>query len=330
MTSHRSAKIIGSGSYAPPHIMTNDDFAAIVDTSDEWISTRTGIKQRHVAENDVATSDLALEASRRALDDAGIGPEELDLIILATITADHSLPATACIVQNKLGARPIGAFDISAACSGFIYALSVARGAMLGDSTRTVLVIGAETLTKITDYTDRASCVLFGDGAGAVVLRGSDEPDTGILYTTLYCDGAGADLMIVPAGGSRAPASHETIEKRMHYMKIHGREVFRFAVKKMQELITECMDACSLTISDVRMVVPHQVNVRIIDAAISKLGFPREKIAVNIDRYGNTSSASIPIAFDEARRGGKLAEGDNVIMVAFGGGLTWAGSVIRM
>jgi 3-oxoacyl-[acyl-carrier-protein] synthase-3 len=315
--------------YVPERVMTNDDFARIVDTSDEWITQRTGMKERRLAEHDQATSDLAIAASRAALADAGVAPEEVDLVICATITADNTLPSTACWIQDRLGCKGAGAFDLTAACSGHIYGLALGRAAILAGQARTVLVTSAEILSSITDYTDRSTCVLFGDGAGAAVLGASDQPETGVLYATLYADGSGGDLMILPAGGSRRPPSRETIEGRLHYMNIHGREVFRFAVEKMEELIDECLKACGLAARQVRLVIPHQVNRRIIDAATGRMGFPPEKVFMNIDKYGNTGGASVAIAHDEARRQGILGPGDVAILIAFGGGLTWAGAVIR-
>ena len=324
-----SARLLGTGMYVPERVMTNDDFTRIVDTSDEWITQRTGMKERRLAEHDQATSDLAIAASRAALADAGVAPEEVDLVVCATITADNTLPATACWIQDRLGCKHAGAFDLTAACSGHIYALAQARAAILAGQARTVLITSAEILSSITDYTDRSTCVLFGDGAGAAVLQACDQPDTGVLYTTLYADGSGGELMILPAGGSRRPPSHETVDQRLHYMQIRGREVFRFAVEKMEELIDECLKACGLTAPQVRLVIPHQVNKRIIDAATGRMGFPPEKVFMNIDKYGNTGGASVAIAHDEARRQGILGAGDVAILIAFGGGLTWAGAVIR-
>jgi len=324
-----SAKIIGTGMYVPERVMSNEDFTHIVETSDEWIVQRTGMKQRRLAELDQATSDLAVEACRGALDDAGVAPADVDLVICATITADNVLPATACWLQDRLGCANAGAFDLTAACSGHIYALAQARAAILSGQARTVLVTSAEILSSITDYADRSTCVLFGDGAGAAVVQASDEPDTGILYTTLYADGSGGAMMLLPAGGSRRPPSHETVDQRLHYMQIRGREVFKFAVLKMQELIEECLNACHLSVADVTMVVPHQVNTRIIDAATSRMGFPPEKVFLNIHKYGNTGGASVAMAHHEAIREGKLGPGDVAFLVAFGGGLTWAAAAIR-
>jgi len=325
----RSAKIVGTGMSVPERVMTNEDFARIVETNDEWIVQRTGMRERRIAENDQATSDLAVEASRAALEDAGLAPEDVDLVICATITADNVLPATACWIQNRLGCGDAAAYDLVAACCGHLYALAQARANILAGQAKTVLVVAAETLSKITDYTDRSSCVLFGDGAGAAVVQASDEPDTGILYTTLYADGGGGEMMLLPAGGSRRPPSHQNIEERGHYMQIRGREVFRFAVVKMQELIEECMKACDLTVDQVRLVVPHQVNTRIIDASTSRMGFPPEKVFLDIEKYGNTGGASCAMAYHEARQQGLLGPGDTAILVAFGGGLTWAAAVVK-
>ena len=324
-----SARLLGTGMYVPERVMTNEDFTRIVDTNDEWIVQRTGMKERRLAEHDQATSDLAIAASRAALADAGVTPDQVDLVICATITADNTLPSTACWIQDRLGCKRAGAFDLTAACSGHIYALAQARAAILSGQARTVLVTSAEVLSSITDYTDRSTCVLFGDGAGAAVVQASDQPHTGLLYTTVYADGSGGALMLLPAGGSRRPPSHETVDQRLHYMQIRGREVFRFAVEKMEELIDECLKVCGLTPADVRLVIPHQVNKRIIDAAAGRMGFPPEKVFVNIHKYGNTGGASVAIAHDEARRQGLLGPGDVAILIAFGGGLTWAGAVIR-
>ena len=324
-----SARIVGTGMSVPERVMTNEDFARLVETNDEWIVQRTGMRERRIAEHGQATSDLAVEASREALRDAGVAPEDVDLVICATITADNVLPATACWIQDRLGCKRAAAYDLTAACCGNIYSLAQARANILAGQAKTVLVVAAETLSKITDYEDRSSCVLFGDGAGASVVQASDEPDTGILYTTLYADGSGGDLMLLPAGGSRRPASHETVEARGHYMQIRGREVFRFAVEKMQELIEECMKTCRLTVDQVRLVVPHQVNTRIIDAATSRMGFPPEKVFLNIEKYGNTGGASCAMAYHEARKQGLLGPGDVAILVAFGGGLTWAAAVVK-
>ncbi|KPJ60633.1 MAG: 3-oxoacyl-ACP synthase [Planctomycetes bacterium DG_23] len=318
----------GTGSFVPEKIMSNQDLEKMVDTSDEWIRTRTGIKERRLISDGAATSDLAYEASRRALEAAKIKPEDLDLIIVGTITPDYFFPSTACILQNRLGANGSGAFDLLAACSGFIYGVSAASEYLARGSCKTALIVGAEALSTFTDYTDRGSCVLFGDGAGAAVLVKTDEP-RGVLYTTLGADGSGAEYMILPAGGSRLPASHQTVDRRLHYMKIRGRETFKFAVTKMQDLLVEAIERLEIAVNDIALVIPHQVNIRILDAAAKKIHLPKEKMYINIDRYGNTSAASVPIALDEANREGRLSPGDIVILVAFGGGLTWASAVIR-
>jgi len=299
----------------------------MVDTSDEWIVTRTGISERRMTGPHEATSDLALAAARRALDDARLSPGEIDLVVVSTITPDMFFPSTACLVQDRLGARNAGAFDLSAACSGFVYAISAASSMIAAGGVKKALVIGAETLTKITNYDDRSSCILFGDGAGAVVL--GDAPGRNIVYTKLGADGSGGDMMTLPAGGSRMPATLQTVRDKLHFMVIHGREVFKFAVVKMQECIQDALDARGYKAEDISLIVPHQVNLRILAAAAEKFGLPMEKVQVNIDRYGNTSAASIPIALDEAVKAGKLKPGDVVILVAFGGGLTWASALIE-
>ena len=329
MNAVRSVRITGTGRYVPARVMTNADFATLVDTSDEWITTRTGIKERRIAAPGEATSDLAVGAAREALADAKLQPADIDFVVVATITPDHVFPATAAIVMHKLGIPKCGGFDLEAACSGFIYALTMAKGAILSGVAKRALVIGAEELSTITNYKDRASCILFGDGAGAAVLEASDLPDTGIGHCRLGCDGVGADLMILPAGGSKMPITHANLDEAANKMVIHGREVFRFAVEKMEELVRDAMERSGLTPADVAMVVPHQVNTRIIDSAVGRLGFPPEKIYLNIQRYGNTSAASVPIALAEARQEGRIKSGDTAILVAFGGGLTWASAVVK-
>jgi 3-oxoacyl-[acyl-carrier-protein] synthase III len=326
----RSAKLVGTGCYLPSRIMTNDDFARLVDTSDEWITTRTGIKQRRIAAEGEQTSDLAVGAARAALADAGLQPDDIDFIIICTITPDHIFPATASIVQHKLGIKRCGGFDLEAACSGFVNGVAVARGLISCGMVRRVLVIGAEKLSAITNYNDRASCILFGDGAGAAIFEASDDQHAGVLYNSSGIDGIGAELMIIPAGGTTTPVTHQNLDEAANKMVIHGREVYRFAVEKMQELVRDAMEKCNLTPDDVAMVVPHQVNTRIIDSAVGKMGFPPEKIFLNIHKYGNTSAASVPMALAEARQEGRLKSGDIAILVAFGGGLTWASSVIRL
>jgi len=299
----------------------------MVATNDEWILTRTGISERRMAGKDTATSDLALQAAKKALEDAKVKPEKLDLIIVATITPDMFFPSTACVVQNALNAKNAAAFDLSAACSGFVYAVSAACSMITAGGVKKALVIGAETLTKVTNYEDRSSCILFGDGAGAVVLGPAKRRN--VVYSKLGADGSGGHMMYLPGGGSRRPATMQTVQDKQHYMVIHGREVFKFAVTKMQECIQDALDACGYTASDISLIVPHQVNLRILVAAAEKFGLPMEKVHVNIDKYGNTSAASIPIALDEAARARKLKKGDVVILVAFGAGLTWAAALVE-
>ncbi len=329
MKSIQSVKVVGTGRYVPARVMTNEDFSKIVETNDEWITSRTGIKERHIAAEGEFTSDLAVAAARAALADAKLTPADIDLVIVSTITPDYIFPATAALVQHKLGIPKCGGFDLEAACSGFVYGLAMGRGAIMSGIARRALVIGAETLSRITNYQDRASCILFGDGAGAVVLEGRAEPDQGIIYCQLGIDGVGAELMITPAGGTRNQVTAAGLEAQENKMVIHGREVFRFAVEKMQALVQEAMAACHLTVDDVAMVVPHQVNTRIIDSAVGRLGFPPEKIMVNIQKYGNTSAASVPMALAQAREEGRIRAGDAVILVAFGGGLSWASAVVK-
>jgi 3-oxoacyl-[acyl-carrier-protein] synthase-3 len=321
--------IAGTGSCVPDKKLTNADFAKLVDTSDEWIVQRTGMKERRVVSEGESTATLGASAARRAIAAAGIKPEDIDLIVTATVTPEMGFPSTACFIAKDLGLTSTPAFDITAACSGFIYALEIGSNFIKSGKYKNVLVIGAETLTRITDYQDRASCILFGDGAGAVVLQASNETGRGMLYSSLHADGHGWQLLhYLP--GSRYPISKEMIEKRDNYMKINGRDVYKFAVSRFTELIEDAMAKCKLTIEDIKLVVPHQVNQRIIDSALEKIGLPKEKAFVNLDMMGNTSAASIPIALDEAVRAGKLQKGDLVIFVAFGGGLTWANAVFRM
>ncbi len=333
MTEVVRAVIAGTGSCLPEKVLSNEDLEKMVDTSDEWITTRTGIKTRYVvAEGSQTCSDLAAEAGRRALEDASMAPEELDLIIVGTFTGDRPLPATACFVQHKIGAVNAGAFDLAAACSGFVYGMSCAWGLIRAGIYDKVLVIGAEVLTAFTDYEDRASCILFGDGAGAVVLVAdpdASESNRGIISCQLGADGSQADTMTILAGGSAKPIDVEALAAREQYIRVHGREVFKFAANKMQELILSDLERCGLSYRDVTLVVPHQVNTRILKFAAEKCKLPSEKMYVNIDRVGNTSAASVPIAMDEANRKGLLNPGDVVVLVAFGGGLTWASMVLR-
>ena len=330
MPTARRAAIEGLGSAVPERVMTNADFEKILDTSDEWITTRTGISERHVCSDGQTTASLATDAARKALADAGIGADELDLIICATVTPDMLFPATASFIQEALKATDVPAFDLSAACSGFLYGLTVGCQFIETGMYERVMVIGADSITHFADYSDRQSCILFGDGAGAVVLGPTDSDDRGVFYNVMHADGSGWDFIHLPAGGSRMPATHETVDAGKHYIHMRGRDVYKFAVEKMQWLLGDCMAKCNLTVDDVDLVVPHQVNMRIIKSAARKFNFPMEKLYINIDRYGNTSAGSIPLALEEARRLGRIGKGSTLLLIAFGAGLTWAGSVIRL
>lgn len=328
MSDSKKVSIVGTGSYIPEKILTNEYFQKIVDTTDEWIITRTGIKERHIVDENEATSDLAVRAARNALTAANLAPEDLDVIVIGTVTPDHVFPSTACYVQAKLGTRQIPAFDVSAACSGFLYAFTTGYQYISNGPYKNALVIGAECLTRITDYKDRNTCILFGDGAGAVILQKSDTGHE-ILYTNVAADGSGAEMMYMPAGGSKRPASHKTVDERQHFMHLRGREIFKFAVIKMTQQVKEALSKTHLKIEDVALIVPHQVNLRILEAAAEKLGISMDRLVINIDKRGNSSSASLPMALDEVARNGRLKKGDYVVLVAFGGGLTWGSSVIK-
>ena len=328
MRQNQRASITGIGSYLPNKVLTNYDLEKMVDTSNDWIIQRTGIKERRIVENGVTTSDLATQASLRAMEDAGVSPKDLDMIITSTITPDHIFPSTSCYIQQKIGATRACAFDILAACAGFIYAMSIGQNFINSGAMKTVLVVGAECLSKITDYTDRATCVLFGDGAGAVVIQRNPVKHE-ILSSSLAADGSEADVLIMPGGGARNPASLESIQQRLHYIQFKGKEVFKLAINNITNLILETTKENGLTLDDIDLIIPHQSNLRIIEATMEKLGLPMEKAFVNIDKYGNTSSASVPIAIDEARKDGRLRKGNIVMLVAFGGGLTWGSSLIR-
>jgi 3-oxoacyl-[acyl-carrier-protein] synthase-3 len=327
------AVIAGYGSYAPEEILTNDDFTKMVETSDEWISTRTGIKRRHKCSDKESTADLSTKAAKKALAVAGLSPDELELIIVATITPEMVFPSTACFVQQYLDAKKAWAFDLMAACSGFIYGNSIAQQFLESGRIKNALVIGAEALTKITNYKDRTSCILFGDGAGAFVLeakpRKKDDKQSEIIYSTMYSDGSAWEALNCQAYGSRHPVSRPLENPDMVYMEIHGREVYQQAIRRIVETVKECLEKCKLTVDDVKMVVSHQMNARIIESSAKRLKLPPEKYFLNIQEYGNTSSASVPLAFDQAVREGKIKRGDIVILVAFGAGLTWGANVIR-
>ena len=324
----RDVHIVGTGSFAPARVLSNHDLEAMVDTSDEWIRSRTGIRERRISAPGEPASALAHQAARRALEDAGIAATELDLIIVGTVTGDRVFPSTACTLQNLLGAKRAYAFDISAACSGFLYGLSVATNYVASGVAGTILVIGVETLSKIVDWTDRNTCVLFGDAAGAVVVR-STGADGGILATRLHSDGTLVHLLEMPGGGSLRPPSHDTVDQRLHCIRMSGNDVFKHAVRAMGSVASEALQAAGHTPEDLALLVPHQANLRIIEATAKRLGLPMSKVYVNLDRFGNTSAASIPLALDEARRVGRIRPGDLVEMVTFGGGFTWAASVVR-
>ncbi len=321
------ACIAGTGSYAPARVLTNADLERMVATSDEWIRERTGIRERRIAATGEACSDLAVQAGKRALTAAGLAATDLDMILVATCTGDYPLPATACLVQHQLGATKAAACDLSAACCGFVYALSMAD-AYVKNGMRHVLVIGSEVMSAITDWTDRNTCVLFGDGAGAVVVSASDG-ERGILSTHLRSDGALCELIMVPGGGSRTPPSEKVIAERLQYIKMKGNETFKVAVRTLEEIARATLSANGLRVEDLDLYVPHQANVRILKAVMERLGLPIEKVLLNLDRYGNTSAASIPIALDEAVREGRIKDGSLVMLGAFGAGLTWASAVIR-
>lgn len=322
------AVITGHGSFAPEKTLTNDELAAMVDTSDEWITTRTGIKVRHVTADNESTAFLATEAAKRALAEAHLDPAQLELIVVATITPEMVFPSTASFVQRALKADKAWVFDLSAACSGFVYGLSIVQQFIESGRLSNALIIGAETLTKITDWTDRTSCILFCDGAGAVVLQRADDGRSGILYSTMHSDGERWEALNCQAYGSRHPASKELDDPKKIYMQIKGREVYQQAIRRIVETVDECLQACNLAMDDIAMIISHQMNARIIESASKRLGVSQDKVFINITEYGNTSAASVPIAFDECVRTGRLKRGDIVVLVAFGAGLTWGANVI--
>ncbi|MBB6675488.1 ketoacyl-ACP synthase III [Cohnella nanjingensis] len=319
--------ILGTGKYAPERRLTNQDLERIVDTNDEWIVSRTGIRERRIAAEHEATSDLAYEASVRALAAAGITADQLDLIIVATITPDMFFPSTACILQDRLGAKKAAAFDLSAACSGFIYGLANASGFIALGAYKYALVIGADTLSRITDYTDRNTCVLFGDGAGAVVI-GQVPEGRGFRSFELGADGSGGEHLRLPGGGSRMPSSERSIAERQHFMQMNGREVFKFAARIMGNAADEALRKAGVAKEEIDLLIPHQANIRIIQASLERLDLPQEKCVINVDKYGNMSAASIPLALAEAVEDGRVKEGDRIVLVGFGGGLTWGASVL--
>lgn len=324
----KRAYIAGVGMSVPDKIVTNDDFTGIVDTSDEWITQMTGIKERRYTDENTATSDLAIPASKQALERASVAGSDVDAIIVATATPDTPFPSTACLIQNAIGAKEAFAYDIAAACAGFIFGLAQAQSYIAAGMAETVLVVGAECLTKITDFTDRNTCVLFGDGAGAVVIRGCDPP-RGLMDHFLKCDGSLSDYIIQPAGGSRLPSSHDTVDQRLHTIKMKGRKVYVNASKAMADAVVLLLERQGLTGDDLDLLFPHQANIRIIQSVAKQAGMPMEKVFVNIHKYGNTSAASVPIALAEAFEEGLLKEGMLIGMVAFGSGFTWGSALFR-
>lgn len=324
-----SAGIIGLGSYAPERVLTNAHLEKLVDTTDEWITTRTGIKERRVASTHETTATMAVEAAKAALSDANISADEVDIIIVATVTPDYFFPCTACLVQDAIGAPKAAAFDLLVGCTGFVYGVVTACQFVQMGTVGRVLVIGSETLTRFTNWNDRKTCVLFGDGAGAAVIAPVPE-GRGLLSFDLGSDGSGASLLKMEAGGSYRPASFLTVQNDCHTIYMNGNEVFKFAVRVMTESTLTALHKVGLSPEEMDLLIPHQANIRIIDAAVRRLGIPMEKVVVNVDRYGNTSAASIPIAMDEAKRDGRLKEGDLVVAVGFGAGLSWASFVMRM
>ncbi|MEE8382875.1 MAG: beta-ketoacyl-ACP synthase III [Thermodesulfobacteriota bacterium] len=322
------ARIVGTGSYVPEKVLTNQELEKIVDTSNEWIVSRTGIKERRITADGEASSALATNAAENALEMAGISPEELDVIVVGTVTPDMLFPSVGCMVQDRLGAKKAAAFDVSAGCTGFIYALSVANSLIRSDTYKKALVIGTENLSKITDYQDRGTCVLLGDGSGAVVLV-REEGERGIISTHLHSDGSYGNLLYQPGGGTAVPATHESIDNRLHYLKMDGNKIFKIAVKSLEEAVLETLAFNNIKDSEIDLLIPHQANLRIIQAIAKRLNLPEEKVFVNIHKYGNTSSASIPIALDEANRTGRIKAGNLVLFNAFGAGLTWGAAMVR-
>lgn len=322
------AKLIATGSYVPERVLTNFDLEKMVDTSDEWIRERSGIRERRIAGEKEAASDLAYEAAKAAFKRTDVKPKEIDLIIVATVTGDMPLPATACHLQHKLGAKKAAAFDVNAACSGFLYGLSVADSFIRSGMHKRILVAGTEVLSRFTDWEDRTTCVLFGDGAGAVILGATDE-DRGIVSTHVRSDGSMWELLNIPGGGSVYPPSKESIKKKQHCIKMKGNETFKVAVRTLENLVQRTLEENNLKPSQLSLLIPHQANLRIIQATAERLNLPQEKVFINIDKYGNTSAASIPIALDEAVRQGRVRDGDYVLLEAFGGGLTWASALIK-
>lgn len=322
------ARIVGTGSYVPEKVWTNLDLEKFLDTNDEWITTRTGIRERHIAAEGENTSDLATNAAKRALEMAGVDPKELDYIVVGTITGDYPWPATACIVQNNLGAVNAGAFDVSAACSGFVYALSAASDRIQAGNCKKALVIGAEVLSRIVNWEDRNTCVLFGDAAGAVVLE-AQESEQGVISTHLYADGSNLELLYQPGFGTRMPLDAAALERGEHFLRMEGNEVFKVAVRNLTEVANIALKANDMTVEDLDLFIPHQANIRILEATAKRLKLRDDQVYINVDRFGNTSGATIPLALDEANRAGRIKEGDLLLFDAFGGGFTWASAMVR-
>jgi len=322
------ARITGTGSYAPKKIITNHDLERLVDTSNEWIVERTGIQERRIAEKNETTSDLAYEAAHKALKAAKLTANELDLIIVATTTPDTFMPSLGCVLQDKLGAKKAAAFDVYAACSGFIYGLSVANAFIKSEMYKNILLVGAESLSRFVDWEDRTTCVLFGDGAGAVVIQ-RHTGKRGVLSTHMHSDGSLGNLLYIPAGGAQHPPTHDTIRKRMHFIKMKGNETFKVAVRALENVVQEALEHNKIKPEEIDWLVPHQANLRIIQAMAQRLKMPMEKVVVTIHKYGNTSAATIPMALDEAVRDGRIKENHLLLLEAFGGGLTWASALVR-
>jgi len=321
-------KITGTGSAAPDKILSNYDLEKIVETSDEWITSRTGIKERRIAEKDVASSDLGYEASIKAMEAASIDPSDIDGVIVGTITPDHFFPATSCIIQDRLSITNAFAFDVLAGCSGFLYALQAGKGIIDSGNAENILIIGTEVISKILDYEDRTTCILFGDGAGAAVISKSKTP--GILSIKISADGSAGELLHMPGGGSRMPASEQSLKDRAHFLKMKGNDVFKVAVKMMESSTIEVLEKAGISHEDIDLFIPHQANSRILEVLRKRLGVPSDKIYSNLEKYGNTSSASVPIALDEAIRSGKAKKGDTILFSVFGAGFTWGSAVVKL
>ncbi len=330
MTGQRRSVILGTGSEIPSKVITNSDLEKMIDTTDEWITVRTGIKQRRVLEDGKGNADMAFHAAKRALEDAGVEPKELDAIVMGTVTADYPFPSSACVLEHKLGARRAFSFDVNAACSGFLNALAVADSFVRTGAIRRALVVGSDALSRLMNWRDRSTCILFGDAAGAVVLGASESGDRGILSTKLRTDGSYVKTLYVPAGGSLKPARLETVRMNEHTIVMNGKEVFKVAVRSMEDISREALQEAGVSIDQVALVVPHQANQRIIVALAERLRLPMERIMVNVDRYGNTSAASVPVALDEAKRSNRIQAGDLVLLTSFGAGFSWGAAVVRL